>query len=96
MSKVYIVISAYGEYDDYLETVEKVFADRTKAQNYVIELEDQERGYKCMANKCKECGGQVSGCPFYAEPVYNENGCENYNPYYDETRYYIMEEELEE
>ena len=94
MNKIYLVYSAHGEYDDYKETIEMAFTDINKAQDYIKELEDRENGYKCMADKCSKCSGHDNNCPFYVEPTYYDDRCENYNPHYDKVYYGLKEVEL--
>lgn len=96
MSKVYLVISCCGEYDDYLETVKMAFTDVKKAEDYVNELRDEEQGYRDMANKCRECMGIDKLCPCYTSSFDVSDECEAYNPYHDEREYRIDEVELVE
>lgn len=51
--KVYIVKAPQGEYEDYREPIVKVFADKTKAEEYV-KAENAKLPLK-QADKCEEC-----------------------------------------
>lgn len=95
MSKIYLVISSCGEYEERVETVEKAFKNIKRAELYKKELEEQENICRQMAKKCMECGGLNKDCPYYETPFFDYGDeCENYNPWHDETDYRIDEVEL--
>ena len=56
--KVYIVKRPEGEYEDYQEPIEKVFADKDKAVEYV-KLENSKLPLK-RKEKCQNCDYMVS------------------------------------
>ena len=96
MSKIYLVVSCCGEYEDYRETVEKAFKDIIKAKSYMEELESEEEERRSMAEKCRECEGfKDIACPMYIESAY-ENGCESWEPWYEPKTFIIREVELVE
>lgn len=51
--KIYIVKAPQGEYEDYREPIVKVFADKTKAEEYV-KAENAKLPLE-QADKCEEC-----------------------------------------
>lgn len=93
MSKIYLVVSCSGEYEDYLETVEKAFADFNKAATFKNELEQEEQKQRDLANRCLNCNGADKDCPMYMAPFYKEDPCESYNPWHIITDYRIDEVE---
>lgn len=96
MSKIYVVISYCGEYEDYTETIEKAFSNFDKALNFMEELEAEEQNQRDLTNKCMNCNGEDRDCPMYAEPFYTDDLCESYNPWHDEVYYKITEVEYVE
>lgn len=96
MSKIYLVMSQCGMYEDYYEIVEKAFKDIKKAEAYMAEKIDTEQGYRDMADKCKDCGGLDRSCPFYTMPTYEADECAAYEPYHDNVEFRIEEVEFEE
>lgn len=96
VKKIYLIIETSGAYGDRLEKVVKAFTDPKKAEACVTELEDQERGYRDAATKCRECAGLDKTCPFYMPPTFDGDECEAYEPYHDEVYFRIEEVNLEE
>lgn len=96
ISKIYLVISCSGQYEEYYEKVEKAFKDVKKAEKYMDELKQIEQKSEEWANKCRECLGLNKECPFYTIPYDNGDECEAYNPYHDNKFFRIDEVELEE
>ena len=96
MSKIYIVKSCSGEYEDYVEANVKAFADVHRAEELITILEEEEQVNRKNAKRCRECGGINLECPFYIEPAWEDMGCQNYNPWHDDTHYIIDEVEYDE
>lgn len=96
MSKIFLVVSYSGEYEDYFEQVEKAFADIKKAEIFMEALKAEEQFCRDQALKCNECMGLDKTCPLWSEPYDNSDECEAYNPYHDEREYRIDEVELVE
>lgn len=96
ISKIYLVISCSGQYEEYYEKVEKAFKDVKKAEKYMDELEDQEENNRKMAERCMECAGLCKEYQCYAEPFDAMDECECYEPYHDNKHFRIDEVELEE
>lgn len=97
VKKIYLIIEISGAYGDRLEKVVKAFTDPKKAEACVTELEDQERGYRDAATKCRECAGLDKTCPFYTKPAFDdEELCGSYEPWHDNEYFRIDEVDLEE
>ena len=96
MSKIYLVMSQCGEYEDYYECVEKAFTDVKKAEAYLLEKESSEETYRWLANKCRDCDAGDKTCPYYIPPTHKFDPCENYEPYHDNVNFRIEEVEIEE
>lgn len=96
MSKIYLVVSCVGEYEDYEESIEKAFKDFNKAVNYKAELESEEEYQRECSEKCRDCGGYDKTCPLYEEPDFKEDACLAWNPWHDNVEYRIDEVELVE
>ena len=52
---VYIVIRCTGDYEDYRETIEKVFTDKNKADKYIKEEDKKIRQEEKQEKKCADC-----------------------------------------
>lgn len=96
VKKIYVIIGTTGEYEDKYERIIKAFTDITKAEKHLEELEDQERGYRDAAMRCRECAGLDKTCPFYVEPAYQDDECGAYEPYHDDEHFRIEEIILED
>ena len=96
MSKIYIVKSCCGEYEDYVEANVKAFADVHRAEDLVTILEEEEQAERKAAERCRECGGINLECPLYVEPLNKDIGCEAYCPWHDDAHYIIDEVEYDE
>lgn len=94
MSRIYVVKSRTGEDDDYKETLEIAFADVKDANEYVAEMRDIEEGTRNRAEMCRNCDGLNKDCFLYQEPLYLDDGCENYYPHHENVDFYIDEVKL--
>lgn len=95
MNKIYLVISCSGQYEEYMESIEKGFMDYHKAEEFMHKLELEEKTYRDMANKCRECAGLNKECPLYTESLFDDGiECDVYNPYHDDVNFRIVEVEI--
>ena len=91
--KIYLVIAIHedGEYE-----VLRGYSDVKNAVTFKKHLEDEDQILRDKARMCEECGGTNKECPFYMTPSFEDEGCENWSPYFDYNDYKIEEVEYED
>lgn len=98
--KVYVVKAPQGEYEDYRESIVKVFADKKKAKQYV--KEENDKLPLEQADKCFNCHYKWVMSFKSTQPIPNclkqdkHNMCENYFKYRDVQKLFMEEYEVEE
>ena len=98
--KVYVVKAPQGEYEDYQESIVKVFIDKSKAELYI--KEENAKLPLEQAKKCKDCLWKWKMAFEYNDekpkcfnPDKYEN-CQNYFKYNDVQPLFMEEYEVEE
>ena len=95
--KIYLVVSYWGDTPaEYEEFIERGFSDINKAKAYIAELEDEEKTLRAQAERCRNCGGSDTSCPFYSAPFYLDDECESYSGYRENEYHRIDEIDYEE
>lgn len=82
--KVYIVKTSSGSYEDYYETIKKVFLSDEKAKAFKNKYNKDLTKKKKQADKCLRCEDRVeSGLPRYKcyKKLNDEELCANYESY---------------
>lgn len=96
--KVYVLWSGSGSYEDYMEGVEAIYAEKVDADAALSRAIQEEERRMRHAENCWNCpflDGQTAGydyCPYQDEVKKNELGffnCEYYDGLHEETKYWI-------
>ena len=53
--KVYLVQKPWGSFDDYSTTIDKVFIDKTKAEDYIKKYNKELKKKVKQYHKCQDC-----------------------------------------
>lgn len=110
MITVYLVIEAFGEYEDYREHTIGAFLDREKAEKLVVKKKEQNERDRAQCKKCSHCPAYWSSylddlnyCEHIASCriTIDEDGdeqveCFEYVPYNDLCNYWIEELQVTE
>lgn len=107
--KIYLVIEASGEYEDYCEHTLGAFLKREKAEELIAKCKDKDFEIYDKWAKCSKCPGywgnsiELDYCPHMTScrMCVDEDGdeqldCDEYVPYYEVNSYWIKELEVVE
>lgn len=96
MNKVYVVRSKTGEGFDSTESLLKAFESVKDAEKYADKHEKEELYLRAAAERCKRCDGKNKDCPMFVASMYKDSDCDNYEPYHNNSWYWVDDVEFEE
>ena len=99
--KIYLVYEESGEWEDYNKILSKGFLSKQKAEEYKLNLEQEEKERQEQIKKCNECpykygdGKENEKCNCKKFKLDEYGYCENYDCIYEKYWYSLEEIEVE-